>query len=197
MIKFEGMKAEENGKQVVRHLPAGPYVCQTLDARIEGEAPDQRLAVLFEVYEGEYKGWFMNRYKAQKEQGSNYEVKYKGILRLRIPNRENKAARYPDSDIRKFNDMIYRYEKSNSGFHWDGDETKLKGLLIGVNMQDDEYNGAHFTKPARFEIVEDIRKGLVKAIQPKGDRQQDPTPAPMMDQRSGMQKVETEQLPWA
>lgn len=196
VIKFEGMKAEENQSNSMRYLPAGLYVVQVLDARIEGNAPDQKLGVLFEIFEGEYRGWFMKKYKAQKERGSSYEIKYKGVIRIRIPNPENKNAQYPESDIRRFNDMIYRFEQSNDGFHWDGDETKLKGLLVGMSMQEDEFNGAAFTKPARFEIVDDVRNGKVKVMPPKGERKQDPTTNPTTDQQSGMEIVNTETLPW-
>ena len=199
MIRFDGMKAEESGNNT-RNLPVGPYVCQVLDARIEGQEPDQRLAVLFEIYEGPFKGWYMQKYKAQKERGSNYEIKYKGIMRLRIPNPENKMAQYPETDKRKFNDMIARFQNSNEGLeliddNGNLDETRMKGKLIGVSIADSEYNGAKFTKPVRFENVEDVRNGMVKVIEPKAD-QPDPTNAPMIDQRSGMEVVNTEVLPW-
>lgn len=198
MIKYAGMKAEESGNNR-KYLPAGPYVAQVLDAKVEGLAPDQKLAVIFEIAEGEFTGWFMKKYNAQKERGSNYEIKYKGVLRLRIPNPDNKNAQYPESDQRRFNDMIARFQNSNPGkelFSNDGfDETKLKGLLIGVSMQEDTYNGAVFTKPARFENVEDVRQGKVSVMAPRGE-QMDPTPAPMVDQRSQMEIVNTEKLPW-
>ena len=198
MIKYSGMKAEESGKKN-NQLPAGAYVVQVLDAQVEGKEPDQRLAVVFEIAEGPYKGWYMAKYKAQKERGSNYEIKYKGVLRLRIPNPDNKNAQYPESDQRRFNDMIARFTNSNPDaelFSDDGfDETKLKGLLIGISVVEDEYNGAAFTKPVRFENVEDVRNGTVGPSRRLGD-QQDPTTAPMVDQRSGMQMVNTEALPW-
>ena len=197
MIKYTGMKAEEAGSKS-NQLPAGAYVVQVLDAKVEGTAPDQRLAVVFEIAEGPYKGWYMKRFKAQKER-SNYEVKYKGVLRIRIPNPDNKNAQYPESDQRRFNDMIAKFQNSNEQaelFSDDGfDETKLKGLMIGVSVVDDEYNDRPFTKPVRFENVDDVRNGTVTPPRPRGE-QPDPTPAPMMDQRSGMQMVNTEELPW-
>lgn len=197
MIKFDGMKAEESSGKKSNQLPVGAYVCQVLDARVEGDAPDQRLAVIFEVYEGQYKGYYMARYKAQKARGSNYEIKYKGVIRLRIPNPDNTKAQYPESDQRRFNDMIARFQNSNpnSEFFDDNgfDEGKLKGKLIGISIAEDEYNGNAFTKPVRFENVEDVRQGLVKPIERK---EPDPTPAPMTDQRSGYQMVNTDQLPW-
>ena len=198
MIQFNGMKAEEK-KDSGRNLPAGAYVCQILDGKVEGQAPDQRLAVVFEIYEGPYKGFYMKKYKAQTERGSNYEIKYKGVIRLRIPNPDNKRALYPESDQRNFNDMIAKLQNSNpntefyseNGF----DENLMKGKLIGVSVVDSEYNGAYFTKPVRFENVDDVRNGTVTPPKQRDDSE-NPTTAPMMDQRSGMQKVNTEELPW-
>lgn len=195
MIKYEGMKAEEHSSSN-KQLPAGPYVAKVLGARIVGLAPDQQLEVMLDIEEGPFKGFFMNKFSAQKQRGSNYEVKYKGIIKLRIPNPNNKKAMYPESDKNRFNDMIWRFEKSNEGFHWDGDETRLTDLLIGISVQDDEYNGNRFTKPVRFETAQDVRDGLVSVMRPRWEKDSpDPTSAPMVDQRSGM-TISTEKLPW-
>lgn len=197
MIRYEGMKAEES-KGTLKNIPAGPYVAKVLKTEIIGNEPDQQLAVVIDIWEGQFAGWYMTKFKADQEKGSNFPVKYKGVLRIRIPNSENKNARYPESDLRRFNDMIWRFEQSNEGFRWDGDETKLKGLLIGISIQEDTYNGKLFTKPARFEIVDDVRQGKIQVMAPR-KREEDienPTMAPKMtDQRSGMEVV-TEKLPW-
>ena len=125
MIKYEGMRSEES-KGAVKTLPAGPYVAKVLNTSIIGKEPDQQLAVVLDIWEGEYAGWYMTKFKADKDKfgdNPNIEVKYKGVIRVRIPNPDNQNARYPESDIRRFNDMIWRFEKSNEteGFHWDGD----------------------------------------------------------------------------
>jgi hypothetical protein len=172
-------------------------VAQVLDAQVEGDAPDQRLAVVMDIYEGPYKDFYMNKFKAQKERGSNYKITFKGVLRIRIPNPENKNAQYPESDQRRFNDMIAKFQNSNPNttfYSNDGfDEALLKGKLIGISVAEDSYNGNAFTKPVRFENVDNVRQGLVKPIEKK---EPDPTPAPMVDQRSGMPVIETEKLPW-
>ena len=198
MINYAGMKAEESKSDSFGQLPVGAYVGKVLSAKIDGFAPDQSLVLALDVVEGEYTGFYMNKYNASKKAGSKYgEIKYKGTYRLRIPNPDNKKAQYPESDQRRFNDMIARFGNSNpntefyseNGF----DETLLKGKLIGISVAEDEYNGATFTKPVRFENVDDVRQGLVKPIERNAP---DPTPAPMVDQRSQMQIVNTEQLPW-
>ena len=200
MIKYDGMKAEESNKRS-NQLPAGAYVVQVRDAQIEGNEPDQRLAVVFDIAEGPYKGWYLRKFTTQKEKNTdpNRKIRYKGVLRIRIPNPENTKAQYPESDMRKFNDMIAKFQNGNPTTEFYGDdgcdETKLKGKFIGVSVVDSEYNGASFTKPVRFENVDDVRNGTVTPPKPRGD-QENPTTAPMMDQRSGMQKVNTDELPW-
>lgn len=196
MITYNGMKAEEkNGN---KQLPPGAYVVQVIDVRITGNAPDQRLEFMFDICEGDYKGFWMNKYNAQKERGSNYKITYKGRLSLRIPNDGNKRSQYPETDIKNFNDMIAKFQNSNPGAVFmsdDGlDENALKTLFIGVSVVEDEYNGNRFTKPVRFENVDDVRNGTVTPPQPRG-QEPDPTTAPTVDQGSQMQIV-TEALPW-
>lgn len=191
MINYVGMKAEENGNKNNRQLPVGAYVAKILGARIVGKEPDQRLEIMLDVAEGPYTDFYMKKFQTATERGSNYEIRFKGILSLRIPNPENKNALYPESDIRRFNDMIYRVEKSNDGFHWDGDESRLTDLLVGISVQEAEMNGYRYTKPVRFEVADDVRQGLIKPMEPK----RNPTTAPMVDQRSGM-TVSQVPLPW-
>ena len=196
MIQYEGMKAQESGNNNRGQLPVGAYVAKVLGARVTGEEPDQRLEIMLDIAEGPFTDFYMNKFTAAKQRGSNYEIRYKGRMNLRIPNPENKNALYPESDIRRFNDMIYRFEKSNEGFHWDGDESRLADLLVGISVQEDEFNGNRFTKPVRFEVAQDVRDGLVKPMAPRWEKNSDPTKsAPMVDQRSGM-TVATEKLPW-
>lgn len=195
MIKYDGMRAEEN-QSVPKNLPAGPYVAKVLDTVIDGDEPDQSLILYLDVAEGEYEGFYLKQYKAAKERGSQFEIKYKGTMRLRIPNPDNKKALYPESDARRMNDMIFRFESSNPGFHWDGDETKLKGKTVGISVQDASYNGKAFTKIARLEIADDVREGKINVMRPRETNLPDPTKTtPAKDQGSGMEVV-TEELPW-
>jgi hypothetical protein len=201
MIKYSGMKAEESGNGGSKQLPAGAYVAKVLGARIIGLEPDQQLEVMLDiVWPEEYKDFYMDKFTAQKQRGSNYEVKYKGIRRLRIPNPDNKKAMYPESDMRNFNDMIARFQNSNPGvelFNDNGfDESKLTDLIVGISVQDDEMNGNQYTKIARFENAEDVKAGNVTKMAPAWEKRRNPTrPAPVVDQKSGMQVV-TGKLPW-
>jgi len=177
MIKYDGMKAEESKSSSYGQLPAGPYVAKVLKAEIEGTYPDQQLKLALDVVEGEYKDFFMNKFTEARKAGSKYgEVKFKGVYKLRIPNSDNPNAKYPESDQRRMNDLIYRFQSSNQGFHFDGDEQKLVGKIVGINMQEDSYNGNPFTRIGKLETADDVRKGLVKAMKPRERKDAAPDP---------------------
>ena len=196
MINFAGMKAEER-KGSYGQLPAGPYVGVIKAVKLEGVSPKQQLILRLEVTEGEYANYFYNRYKHDKENSSRYEPRYKGDLKLYIPDPDHKDE-YFDSTLRTFNDALFRIEKSNQGFHFDGDENKLVGKTVGFSMQEDEYNGNVFTRLAKLETAQDVRDGLVKVMEPKKKKKGDAydTPAASVDPQSGFYAVETDELPF-
>ena len=166
MINYEGMKAEAStGKYPM--LPEGPYIAEIRGTHIDGQVPNQTLIVRVEITEGDYKDYFTKRYQHDSQNGNGqYEVKYKGDYRLRIPHPQS-SSQWPDTDKKRFNDAIYRIEQSNPDYHWDGDETKWKGLKVGINMQKGTYNDNEYTTIGRFEIIDDIRKGLISAMKPR------------------------------
>ena len=193
MKAVNGFKSEANTKKA-GPLPAGAYVARIKAVKIEGNEPDQQLMLWVDVCEGPYMDYFMNRYKREKE-NSRYDPKYKGIFKLRIPNEANTKAMYPESDLRRFNDAIFRIEQSNEGYAWDWNEQGLVGKYVGINMQLSECNGYPYTKIARLEIAGDVRKGIVKELPPqvpKGDAYD----TPHIDQQSGFTAVETDELPF-
>lgn len=195
MKAFNGFKSEASNKKM-GSLPAGPYVAKIKAVKIDGLEPDQTLVLRLDVCEGEFTDYFLRRYMNEKE-NSRYEPRYKGDFRLRIPNDANTKAMYPESDLKRFNDAIYRIENSNPGYHWDWNEQGLVGLLVGINMQESEYNGSPFTRIGRLEIADDVRKGIVQTMKPKvpkGDAYDTP-PLPV-DQQSGFTAVETDELPF-
>lgn len=193
MINYAGMKAEESKSGSYGQLPAGPYVAGIQNVKIEGNAPDQTLVLRLDIIEGEYTGYFTKRYQHDSQAGGMYPARYKGDYKLRIPHPQS-SSQYPESDTRKMNDMIFRVEASNPGYHWDGDETKLKGKVVGISMQDDEYNGAQFTRIARLEIANDVRNGIVKVMKPR--KRQETVAAPVLDAQTGFTQVDTAELPF-
>ena len=201
MKAFDGFKSEASNNKGYPLLPAGPYVAKIIAVHIDGDEPDQRLILRLDIAEGPYANYYMDRYKAESEKkGSKYPVKYKGDIWFRIPNPDNKKAMYPESDKKRFNDMVYRIEQSNPGYHWDWNEQGLVGLVVGINMQEDSYNGNAFTKIGRLEIVSEVRSGTVQAMAPR-QRQGDADDSqfvqtPAADQQAGFTAVETDELPF-
>lgn len=206
MKAFNGFKSEAQTSKP-ELLPVGAYVAKIKAVKIEGNEPDQRLILRMDVCEGPYENYFFNRYRQDQqrfeERKSKYEAKYKGDYRIRIPNDENKKAMYPENDRKRFGDMIYRIEESNPGYHWDWDENGLKGLLVGINMREAEYNGRTFTEIGRLEIVSDVREGNVSPMPPRGHRGDAddsqfvaPPVTPIADQQAGFTAVETDELPF-
>lgn len=195
MKPFEGFKAEASNNKI-RSLPAGPYVAKIKAVKLDGKEPDQQLILRLDVCEGEYTDYFLKRYRHDSE-NSKYEPKYKGDFRLRIPNEDSP---YYVTNLKRFNDAMWRIKKSNEGFTWEWDEQALVGLLVGISMQEDEFNGNKFTRIARLEVADDVRKGIIGVMPPyerKGDAYDTPpAPAPRIDQQSGFTAVETEDLPF-
>ena len=171
MKQFAGFKSEANAGGSKYMLPAGPYVAKIINVKIDGEEPDQRLILRLDIAEGEYAGFYTKKYKADEERkNSQYPLKYKGDLYIRIPNKYNPNSLYPESDIRNFNDAMYRIEQSNPGYTWDWNERGLIGRIVGVNVREGTYNGSAYTKPFRLEIADDVRNGLVKPMEPMEPR---------------------------
>ena len=191
MINFEGMKAEER-KQGYPMLPAGGYVAKITNVKIDGQAPDQSLVLRVDVIEGEQAGYFMKRYNHDKEGSGKYPARYKGDYYLRIPNRNNTKALYPESDIKRFNGALWAIESSNPGYHFSGNEKELIGKIVGINMQEGTYNDAPYTVIGQLEKADDVREGKVKLMRPRkprGDQQAVEPAAASMDP-SGFTPVE-------
>lgn len=168
MIKFDGMKSEAFSTAYPM-LPAGPYVAKIMTVKIDGTAPDQTLVLRMEITEGEHAGYFRAKYEHDQNSGGKFAPKYRGDFKLRIPNKDRQSSfeNAYISDLRKFNDATWRIEQSNPGYTWDGDETKLVGKTVGISMQEGSYNDRPFTSIARLETADDVRKGLVKVMNPR------------------------------
>lgn len=194
MKAYNGFEKKVSGK-AYEQLPPGPYVAVIKAVKLEGYEPDQKLILRLDIAEGPYEGYYMKRYiNDSKRDNAKYPARYKGDFRLRVPNDENTKAMYPESDKKRFNDFIARIEASNPGYEWGWEENTLKGLMIGVSVQQGTYNGSGFTKIARLETVDDVRNGKVSIMppmEPRGDAWEPP-----VDQQSGFTVVNTDEVPF-
>ena len=195
MRQINGFRSEPKKKSTYQ-LPAGPYVGKIKNVKIEGEEPDQTLILRLDVSEGEFTGYYTNRYvqddKRYKDKESKYPAKYKGDLRIRIPNPDNKRALYPDSDLATFNDAIWCIEESNAGYHWDWNEQGLIGLMVGFSVRQGTYNGNAFTKIQKLESAVEVRMGNVEVMEPMAPRGDTPAPeyVPPVTQQVGYTEVQ-------
>lgn len=142
-------------------LPKGGYVVKIMDCKeIFGEKNGNHYSYLnfsFDVIEGDYKGHFANVYNSS----INEDKKWKGVYNHFIPQ---EGSMYYEENLTKFKTMMVNFEESNEGFHWDWDEKKLKGKIIGIVYGEKEFktsdgNVITITEPKYFTNVERIRTG--------------------------------------
>ncbi|MCH5298045.1 MAG: hypothetical protein J1E85_10320 [Ruminococcus sp.] len=134
MIKqYRGMKAEKTVGNTP--LPAGGYVAKIEKAKIEEYNWGSVVVIAFDIVEGEYAEFF----KKQFDSNPNEDKKWKGTYRLTVPD---ESSQYFESNQKTFNNFIYAIEDSNSGYHYDCDETKFKGKLISVIYRNKEFIGS-------------------------------------------------------
>jgi hypothetical protein len=177
-------------------LPVGAYVCGIKNVKIDGTEPDQTLVLRLDIIEGEWAGYYTKRYEHEsKNAGFNqqYEAKYKGDFRIRIPNPANTKSQHPEWDIKGFNNMVWCVESSNVGYKWNWDEMSLKGKIVGINVRRGFYNGNEYTQIGRLEVVDDVRKGIVR---PMKDKKPSGENATATDIATGFTMVETDELPF-
>lgn len=193
MKKFEGFRSEASGGAYPM-LPAGTYVAAVKNVKIDGQEPDQQLVLRLDIVEGDWAGYYTNRYNHDSKGGGQYEVRYKGDYRVQVPDPDNPKRSHPEWDVRTFNNVIWCFEQSNPGYKWDWKEQGLKGKVIGINVREGTFNGIPYTQIGRLEVADDVRQGLVKTMKPMEPRGS--APAPAIDTPSGMPIVETEELPF-
>lgn len=178
MQQFNGFNRNDIYKDVER-LPVGGYILKVMDAKEMISEWGNSLVISFDIAEGEYKDFFAINYKSQPGE----DKKWKGVYRLRVP--KDDGSEQDGWTKRRFNTVIVNFEESNPKFHWDWDERKLKGKMIGALFNNKEYdfNGrrgfftnchslvaAERIRSGKFTIPEDtILKGNSAAPQPKPD----------------------------
>lgn len=145
-------------------LPVGGYFAKIMNAEVKEYTWGEVLVVSFDIAEGEYKDFFANQYKAN----TNEDKKWKGNFRINVPQEGNQ---WYDSQKRSFGNAIACIEESNNGYHWDWDEAKLKGKMVGVLFREREWEwegkSGITTECCAFCSVDDVRCGNFKTPRPK------------------------------
>lgn len=157
---WESVKAPS----VRESLPEGGYICVIKDAEVKTTQNGyEMLVVSFDIAEGEYKDFYTNDYRAQQREDKYWG----GVIRYFLPREDGtENDNYTKSRFRAFTNAL---EDSNPGYHWDWDETALKGKKIGMltRKEEWEYNGNSGFKVRPFLFIDTERISKNKFTLPK------------------------------
>ena len=145
-------------------LAPGGYVLAVNAVKVEDTQYGARLAFMFDIAEGEFKGFFKKLYDMTPKTWG--DVKWKGSYRLYIPVNKGDADKYAKA-VGFFKSQLEAFEQSNPGLKinagGDWDEQILARKYVGAifNEKEWEMNGktGFFTQCKRFVSVNDIRSG--------------------------------------
>lgn len=160
-------------------IPVGGYVAQVKSAVIENTPFGDRLVIYFDISEGDFRGFFQKDFDDQQGQEDR---KWRGIYRLWLP--KDDGSEKDSWSKRSLGNMIWSFESSNPGYHWDWNEATLKGKTIGVLFRNKEweYNGRTGWSPECSGLIEAdrIRSGKYKTPKdkPLNGNRSEPTPIP-------------------
>lgn len=154
-------------------LPKGGYVLIIKNVETCKNSVGEYLKIAADIYEGEYMQFFAKEYKAQQSEDKKWHCNYL----LNIP--KDDGSERDGWTKRSFKTFTEALEESNEGYHFDWDDQKFKGLLIGGLFNEREYesNSGQIrtaTNWASVCSVEKIRSGSFKL--PK-DKLLSPAPA--------------------
>lgn len=147
-----------------QQLPKGGYVCKIMDAKVVtyGQAPDsfEKLEISLDISDGEFKDFYAADYRAQTQE----DKRWKGVLRQYIPKDDgSEKDEWTKSSLKALTDAV---EESNPGYHWNWDESSLKGKAVGCLFRSEEweFNGREgwATRPFKPVAADNIKSGKFK-----------------------------------
>ena len=112
-------------------LPKGGYLCKVKTAKVEQTKTGKDvLVVAFDISDGEYKGFFQQKFDSD----DRAEKKWRGIYRLILTKNDGKTNPF-------FKGFITSIEASNKGYMWNWEEKTLKDKVFGGLFSVEEYYG--------------------------------------------------------
>ena len=143
-------------------LPAGGYVCKII--KVEDVESKEYLKITFDIYEGEYRGWYRDQRERLEESG--FDAGYVGTT----------IRSYKESALGFFKAFISAVDASNGtqfgpSVEYGLDEQKLVGCLVGFLIGYEEYErtkGKHAgeigerEKVVSVKAADKIRSGAFK-----------------------------------
>lgn len=159
-----------------QQLPKGGYVLRIMGAVTAESAYGQYVKISCDIAEGEYKDFFANEYRNQQKEDKKWHCNYL----LNVPNDD--GSEQDGWTARRFKTVIEALETSNPGYHFDWDETKFKGKLIGGLFNYREYETSNgdvrsATNLAQLCEVEKIRSGKYQLPNDRLLKKSAPAPA--------------------
>ena len=139
-------------------LPKGGYVMQIKGVETRKNSNGEYLFISGDIFEGEYMQFFTREYRNQQAEDKKWHCNYL----LNIP--KDDGSEQDTWTKRKFKTFTEALEDSNDGYHFDWDEQKFKGKLIGGLFNEREYETQQgqirrATNWASVTTVDKIREG--------------------------------------
>lgn len=135
-------------------LPAGGYAVEIKNAKVKEyngtNGAFERFEIALDIIDGEFKDYYANDYRNQ----TGEDKKWKGVLRLYLPKEDGSEKDEWTKSL--FKATIEAIEDSNPGYHWDWDETKLRGKKVGClfRLEEWEYDGKTGKKAQAFKFID-------------------------------------------
>lgn len=166
MIKqFNGFK--EEALTPSQQLPAGNYVIVIKAVKyLQGSGGvSDKIEMAIDIAEGEQAGFFQKQFDANTDE----DKRWKGKATIWMPDGTGSDA--DKRAVRNFNSFAAYLANANPGYHWDWDEAKLKGKLVGAAFRKEhnviEGREVSYTAFAWFCDADDVRSGKAKAAAEK------------------------------
>ena len=160
-------------------LPAGGYVGEIKKAEVLKYSWGSKLVIAYDITEGEFTGFFMRDW----QNNPNDDKKWRGNLSLTLPTDD--GTEQDAWKKRAINNLAASLEESNSGYHWDWDEAKLKGKKLGFLVRDREWEldgrTGWTTEACSCTDVESIRSGKFRMPKAKTLSKTSAPAAPAID----------------
>lgn len=158
MIKKFSDYEQTKGYGDYEKLPKGGYVLVIKGAEVLSNRIGEYIKIAADIYEGEFIQYFTREYKNQQTEDKKWHCNYL----LNIP--KDDGSEQDGWTKRKFKTFTEALEESNEGYHFDWDEQKFKGKLIGGLFNEREYEGRDgavrkATNWANVCTVDKIREG--------------------------------------
>ncbi len=162
-VNMDGVKGYSDGAAGV---PKGGYVCKIMGVTVKQNKVGQYLEVSCDIAEGEYSGVFTEDYRNQS--GENKKWHCNAFVNVPLDNGTERDG----WTKRSFQTFIDALEGSNPKYHFDWDETRMKGLLVGAifgvrEWEDRDGNIHESTSIARWTPADKIRSGKYRVPEDK------------------------------